>query len=92
MKTTSKELTAEEVAALRNRKIDLSDIPEITEAQASELYMRNWKPRKQAVSVRIDMDILEWLKTPSSEGYQKRLNSVLRWAKQSGCKLSQLNH
>ena len=78
-------LTAEKAAELKKRGIDYSDIPEITEEESLELYPRNWKPVKQAISVRIDADTLEWLKQPQEVGYQKRLNAALRWARLHGC-------
>ena len=82
---TANVLTAEKAAELRKRGINYSDIPEITEEEALELYPRNWKPVKQAISVRIDADTLEWLKQPKEAGYQKRLNAALRWARLHGC-------
>ena len=82
---TTDVLTAEKAAELKKRGIDYSDIPEITEEESLELYPRNWKPVKQAISVRIDADTLEWLKQPQGAGYQKRLNAALRWARLHGC-------
>ena len=82
---TTDVLTAEKAAELKKSGIDYSDIPEITEQEALELYPRNWKPVKQAISVRIDADTLEWLKQPQEAGYQKRLNAALRWARLHGC-------
>lgn len=87
---TAKTLTPEEIAALKKRPIDFSDIPELTDSQAKELYPKNWRPRKVAVSARIDMDTIDWLKTPGEKGYLQRLNAVLRWAKMEGCPIMQL--
>ena len=87
---TTDVLTAEKVAELRKRGIDYSDIPEVTEEEAMELYPRNWKPVKQAISVRIDADTLEWLKQPQEAGYQNRLNAALRWARFHGCPIQSL--
>jgi len=87
---TAKTLTDSEIAALKKRPIDFSDIPELTDLQAMELYSKNWKPRKQPVSARIDMDILDWLKTPGEKGYLQRMNAVLRWARMEGCPIAQL--
>jgi len=36
--------------------------------------------RKQQVTVRIDMDVIEALKKPDPKGWQTRLNAVLRSA------------
>ena len=82
---TAKKLTAKEIAELKKRAIDFSDIPELTYNQSKELYPKNWKPKKQAISVRIDMDTIDWLKSPGDRGYLKRMNAVLRWARMEGC-------
>lgn len=74
--------TAERVAELR-KNIDFSDIPEIKDF--SKGHLRNQKPEKKAISFRIDMDNLLWLKSKGEKGYQSRLNDVLRWARQNGC-------
>lgn len=78
-------LTPELVERIKAKGIDLSDIPELTEAQAKDLYPRNWKPVKKAITIRIDMDNLEWLQSKGKKGYQGRLNEVLRWARLRGC-------
>ncbi|MBO6130641.1 MAG: BrnA antitoxin family protein [Treponema sp.] len=83
-------LAANEIAALKKRAIDFSDIPELTPEQAKELYPKNWKPRKQAISVRIDTDTIDWLKEPGEKGYLQRLNAVLRWARMRGCPIANL--
>ena len=87
---TVKTLTDKDITALKERPIDFSDIPELTDLQAKELYPKNWRPRKVAVSARIDMDTIDWLKTPGEKGYLQRLNAVLRWAKMEGCPIMQL--
>lgn len=86
----SKRLTIDEIKELQKRKIDFSDIPELTKEDFNDMYPRNWKPRKKAVSVRIDLDTIEWLKEPGDEGYLKRLNSVLRWARLNGCPIQKI--
>ena len=35
------------------------------------------RPRKQRISVRVDMEVLEWLKS-RGPGYQTRINRILR--------------
>lgn len=40
---------------------------------------RFYRPVKTQASIRIDADILEWLKAPG-KGYQTRLNAILRAA------------
>jgi uncharacterized protein (DUF4415 family) len=79
----------EELAALPDSAIDTSDIPEWTDedfANAVRLNgrsfseaMKLYKIRKAPITARIDMDILEWLKS-KGEGYQTRLNTILREA------------
>lgn len=61
-------------------RIDTSDIPPLGErffANAS----RNpfYRPLKQSTTVRLDADILAWLKA-QGPGYQTRLNAILRAA------------
>ena len=54
-------------------KIDYSDIPALTDTQLSQFR----RPAKQLVAVRLDADVLEWLKQYGT-GYSIRINSVLR--------------
>ena len=80
------DLTAEQqsrirkLAELPDETIDYSDIPPLTErfwrnTVANPLY----KPVKSQLTVRLDSDVLEWLRA-SGRGYQTRLNSILREA------------
>jgi uncharacterized protein (DUF4415 family) len=39
--------------------------------------MKLWRPVKQAVSLRLDADVLAWLKK-DGQGYQTRVNRMLR--------------
>ena len=39
--------------------------------------MKLWRPVKQAVSLRLDADVLAWLKK-DGQGYQTRVNQMLR--------------
>ena len=60
------------------RPIDTSDIPEWTE----EMWKRAvrgkfYRPVKKAVSLRLDADVIAWLKK-DGKGYQTRANRVLR--------------
>lgn len=87
MKNGADNFTTERIKKLREN-IDLSDIPEIKDFSDGKL--RNWKPLKKSVSFRIDLDNLEWLQSVGVRGYQKKMNAVLRWAKQNHCPLAQL--
>ncbi|MGD0958575.1 MAG: BrnA antitoxin family protein [Methylomonas sp.] len=77
---TAKELTA--LANLADADIDLSDIPETNAGYWADAEVgRFYKPIKQQVTVRIDADVLNWLKK-TGKGYQSRLNNILRKAMQ----------
>jgi len=72
-----------ELKALAKRsddEIDFSDLPALTDAfWDNAVRGRFYKPVKKATSVRIDMDVLEWLKQ-QGKGYQTRINAILRQA------------
>ena len=69
--------------------IDTDDIPEWTDEDFANAVRLNGKPlseimkyykvRKAPITARIDIDVLEWLKS-QGEGYQTRLNTILRTA------------
>jgi uncharacterized protein (DUF4415 family) len=67
-----------DLASRPNRKIDTSDIPELSAAAwKNAIRGRFYRPIKQAVSLRLDADIVAWLKQ-SGPGYQTRANQILR--------------
>ncbi len=78
-----KRLTAKKRAGLQrlaqrpDSEIDLSDIPEIRQFPADAVIGKFYRPRKQSVTLRLDADVLAWLKS-SGEGYQTRVNAYLR--------------
>jgi uncharacterized protein (DUF4415 family) len=78
--TTKQRRELAKLSALPDSEIDYSDIPPMTEK-----FWRNavrnpfYRPRKQQVTLRIDADILAWLRQ-QGKGYQSRLNSLLRTA------------
>lgn len=70
----------ENLKAMSDEDIDCSDIPEITEEawqNAKPVVGRFYRPIKKQVTVRIDADVLAWLKS-DGKGYQTRLNDALR--------------
>jgi uncharacterized protein (DUF4415 family) len=79
-------LTEERKAELRaldagpDSGIDYGDIPPLTDEFWLKA-MRNpfYKPTKVQASVRIDADVLAWLKS-RGKGYQTHLNAILREA------------
>lgn len=61
-------------------KIDYSDIPPLDETfWANAVPNPFFKPIKTHASVRIDADVLAWLKS-QGKGYQTRMNAILREA------------
>lgn len=87
MKNTVEKLTAEKVAEIRAKGINFDDIPELTEEDFARGHFKYWKPVKKSITVRIDLDNLQWLQSEGIKGYQKKMNEVLRWARQNGCPL-----
>ena len=78
MKKTAKK-AAEELAALAampDEEIDTSDIPEIID-WSKAVVGRFYRPVKEAVTIRLDADVLDWLKQ-GGRGYQTRVNKILR--------------
>ena len=66
------------LAALPDRQIDTSDIPELSpSAWKDAVRGRFYRPVKQAVSMRLDADVVAWLKR-RGRGYQTRANGILR--------------
>jgi uncharacterized protein (DUF4415 family) len=75
-KQRQRELKA--VAAIPDDRIDTSDIPELTEEQLSRaIRSQMYRPIKKPVTMRLDADIIEWLKK-DGPGYQTKANTLLR--------------
>jgi uncharacterized protein (DUF4415 family) len=73
-----KELAA--LAAKPESEIDFSDLPATSkEDWHGAVRGKFYRPVKQQLTVRIDADVLEWLKS-QGKGYQGRLNEILRAA------------
>ena len=60
-------------------QLDLSDIPEITDWSNAIRHGQFFRTVKQQTSVRLDADVLAWLKA-QGKGYQTRMNKILREA------------
>jgi uncharacterized protein (DUF4415 family) len=72
-------ISKERLAKLKTRKagdIDYSDIPELSEAFWENAEVR-LPETKTAVYIRLDGDVLAWLKN-QGKGYQTRINAILR--------------
>ena len=66
------------LAALPDSKINTSDIPELSpSAWKYAVRGKFYRPVKQAISMRLDADVVAWLKKPG-KGYQTRVNRILR--------------
>src|SRR5271168_3577220 len=66
------------LAALPDAQIDTSDIPELPPgAWKDAVRGRFYRPVKQPISMRLDADVVAWLKK-RGKGYQTRVNSILR--------------
>ncbi|SFB11829.1 Uncharacterized conserved protein, DUF4415 family [Collimonas sp. OK607] len=73
-----KELAA--LAATSENDIDFSDLPATTRQDwQGAVRGKFYRPLKQQLTVRIDADVVEWLKE-EGKGYQSRLNDILRAA------------
>jgi len=88
MKTTKSKLPVmsdERITELQSFKTkNFTDCPVQTPEQLQEFKpkypdARLYKPIKKTVQIRLDVDVLEWLKQEGS-GYQTRVNAILRQA------------
>lgn len=66
------------LASQPDAQIDLSDIPELTDAQLAQMQLAaHYRPIKKQITARVDADVLAWLKS-QGKGYQSRINAILR--------------
>jgi len=83
----NRQWTEAEKQALRNASKDraagrelseqeYADIPRLTEEQLSKLVRLRGSRRKVAVSVRLDPQVLDWLRS-KGEGHLTRINDIL---------------
>jgi uncharacterized protein (DUF4415 family) len=76
--TAKQKRELEALAKMRDDEIDTSDIPELpASAWKDAVRGKFYRPVKQAVSLRLDADVIAWLKK-DGEGYQTRANQMLR--------------
>jgi len=76
------------LAARREEDVDYSDTPPLSaefwkNAERGKFY----KPTKTSTTVRIDSDVLAWLRS-QGKGYQSRINAILRREMLSSLKAS----
>jgi uncharacterized protein (DUF4415 family) len=66
------------LAAMPEDKINTSDIPQLPPGAWKNAVQGKWyRPVKQPVSIRLDADVLAWLKAKGT-GYQTKVNIFLR--------------
>jgi uncharacterized protein (DUF4415 family) len=81
----------EAVAAMADDQVDTSDIPELTYDQLQKgVRGRLYRPIKRPVTMRLDADIIQWLKA-GGPGYQTKANRLLRAAMQQSLARSRNN-
>ena len=61
---------------MRDSDIDYSDIPPLDKSFLKKATTA-WPPTKKQLTIRLDADVLEWLKG-HGRGYQTRINRILR--------------
>ena len=66
------------IAAKKDRDIDFSDAPPVVDWSAA-VVGKFYRPTKKPVTIRLDSDVIEWLKT-DGRGYQTKANWLLRHA------------
>lgn len=64
------------IAQMPDEDIDLSDDAETTNGKGG-MRGRFYRPTKRPVTMRLDADLLAWLKA-QGKGYQTRVNQLLR--------------
>jgi uncharacterized protein (DUF4415 family) len=66
------------IAAKKDADIDFSDVPPVIDWSAAEIG-KFYPPVKKPVTMRLDSDVIEWLKA-DGRGYQTKANWLLRSA------------
>jgi uncharacterized protein (DUF4415 family) len=76
--TAAQKAELQALGSRRKGEVDYSDIPPLQE-DFWKNAVRNpfYRPRKTSTTVRIDSDVLHWLRA-HGKGYQSRLNAILR--------------
>src|SRR5438445_13189975 len=73
-----RQLIPAEAHRLDAMPVDYSDIPLLGDEFFTKATQA-WPPTKQQLTIRLDADVLRWLKT-HGRGYQTRINRILRAA------------
>lgn len=78
-----------EAHSVPDSEIDTSEIPELTESDFARGHFKNLEHGRKSITFRIDLDNLAWLQSGGAEGYQAKLNDVIRWARENSCPVLQ---
>lgn len=74
-----KEEREKKLLEMSDEDIDFSDIPELDQEFFKNAKLVKRKPKTEAISIRIDTDVLQWFKQHAkNKGYQTLINDVLR--------------
>jgi uncharacterized protein (DUF4415 family) len=73
-----RQLTDVEARRLDAKPLDYSGIPPLGDEFFAKAKAA-WPPAKQQLTIRLDTDVLDWLKA-NGRGYQTRINRILRSA------------
>jgi uncharacterized protein (DUF4415 family) len=76
--TREQERDIQAIAAKRDEDIDFSDAPPVLDWSGAEIG-KYYRPRKQPITIRLDTDVIAWLKA-DGPGYQTKANWLLRHA------------
>lgn len=76
MKRRSIKSDLSRIDRMRDSDIDYSDIPPLDKSFLKRATIP-WPPAKKQLTIRIDADILTWLRA-QGKGYQTRINRILR--------------
>src|SRR5271169_3452514 len=74
--TRGQERDIRAIAAMRDEDIDFSDAPPVLDWSGAEIG-KFYRPRKKPVTMRLDSDVIAWLKS-DGPGYQTKANGILR--------------
>jgi uncharacterized protein (DUF4415 family) len=78
----------ERISRMADSAIDFSDAPATKAAASRRVYVgRFYRPVKEQISVRVDADVLAWLRSRGKR-YQTYMNDVLRRAMRSDLRRS----
>ena len=76
--TREQEREIRAIAAKKDADIDFSDAAPVLDWSGAEIG-KFYRPQKKPVTIRLDSDVIEWLKE-DGPGYQTKANGLLRHA------------